>query len=1002
MITLQKASAGSGKTHSLASKYINMLLKSKDKDEYRHILAVTFTNKATDEMKQRIVENLFNSDDPKAKECLYSILHDYGSFNVSTIDKFFQSTLRAFAREIGQFNNWRVELDKNALTDEAVDTILDELQSDNPQDRHFIDFLVEQLQEQVSEGKRLNIEDELKEMARQLKSSSFSQKCRESGMDLQKAYSPENLKAMKSDCIKVIKAYEEGIRERAAAVIKAMDAAGLCEDDFSRKWISFVRSKFLDWKHGDKLEITDSVYGKIKQASAENWFTKKNQSLFEQAYAIVGQALEDLADYLVSSEVREYNTACILLKQVYGLSVAQRLFTAFERVIHEKNVICLDDSTTLLKDIIDGSDAPFVYEKTGVMLRNFLLDEFQDTSVTQWQNFLPLLGESQSKKLPDKQGDHIFDDLIVGDVKQSIYRWRESDWSLLDQEVDNAFPGNVHHDALELNWRSRKEIVEFNNKLYPALAAYMDSMLATGTSVNKVSRIYAGCEQQPARPKEQDGGFVQLAFFDERSAELDDLLATIRCLHDEHKVPYSEIAVLVRKNSLGTLVAGHLIDNGIDVVTESSLNLKSSVSVRRIVSLMSMAGNGEDKLRSFVAKSYGAAELDKAYHGLVGLAESMYGILHDNPQCREDCDKESIYIASFMDFVLDYSSNNGNNLKEFLKHWEESSPSVNSSQANNAVIISTIHKSKGLAFSYVIVPFLDELVLADKTRNSLWLQPSKSGGLLDAYSNALYHVCVNDNAVNSNFHDSCVQELFNEALDAINLMYVATTRAKYGMKLSSTIKKNLTYNNIGELLYKFSGGKDTLWGSVEDYVAKEEEKSLEQLPLNFAHYDIGERLMVRPYAADFFTREGEGLSSLNFRERGMVYHDILSRVEYPDELDKAVATSVAQGLISAGEAKAVQDFLGRRIASHSEFFPERSSGTRVMMEQTLIAPDGTMHRPDRIIMGADGSVVIVDFKFGTFRPEYDRQVEEYRELFLNMGYTCVKAHLWFVYQNKLQ
>ena len=209
MITLQKASAGSGKTHSLASKYINMLLKSKDKDEYRHILAVTFTNKATDEMKQRIVENLFNSDDPKAKECLYSILHDYGSFNVSTIDKFFQSTLRAFAREIGQFNNWRVELDKNALTDEAVDSILDELQTDNSLDRRFIDFLVEQLQEQVSDGNRLNIEDGLKAMARQLKSSSFSLKCRETGIDVLKAYAPDRLQSMKNDCRKVIKDFEE-------------------------------------------------------------------------------------------------------------------------------------------------------------------------------------------------------------------------------------------------------------------------------------------------------------------------------------------------------------------------------------------------------------------------------------------------------------------------------------------------------------------------------------------------------------------------------------------------------------------------------------------------------------------------------------------------------------------------------------------------------------------------------------------------------------------------
>lgn len=1013
MITLMKASAGSGKTHALASRYIQMLLKSPDPKEYRHILAVTFTNKATDEMKTRIIEDLYRigrdgkygdrecsaDEREKARTILSDILHDYGSFAVSTIDRFFQQTLRAFARELGLFNRYQVELDKDALVDEAVDTILDELNTGSEQDRSMVEFIVGNVEETLMEGGALNIDGALKEMGRQLKSEAFSRKSRSINLDGETAYSEQELSGLKVSCREVMNSFRDKVRRSAEDIVAAMDASGLEHGDFSRSWTSFIEP-YRKWDRGSKAKITDSVRSKIEFPSDETWFAKARRSLFSGASAALSTKLSAFLSLWSSDDFKAYSTASMLLGQIYGLGVAARLFKAFDRVTGDRNVVCLDESNSLLSKIIDGSDAPFVYEKTGVLFRTFLLDEFQDTSATQWDNFRPLLRESEAHKQPS--ASHCFDNLIVGDVKQSIYRWRESDWGLLDHGVEEDFPG-LHRDDLECNWRSLSEIVEFNNALYPELAKAVDAGTGHPAGMHSVEDIYSGCRQRLGKGGEQKGGSVDVEFVESDDDQLAAVLETVTDLKDRHGAGYGDITVLVRKKSSGTEVAQFLIENGVPVVTDASLRIKNSISVRRLVSMMSYVDNPEDEIGSYIAGKYDISVLPSAWHSLTDLAETLYMQLCREPSCLEDCRREVMYITSFMDFIMDYSASEGNNLREFLKYWQEKDPDVNTARSDDAVHIITIHKSKGLAAPYVIVPFLEKINLYEPTKTRVWSLPQKGGSALDRYADKLYYVPLNEAAVNSYFSDSYCLERYNQGVDALNLLYVATTRARFGMKLIANVGgRNGSDNNMGGLLYNHFGKENRHFGETFDFSLQHGDRNSGNgvTGMSFPCYDLEERLEIRPYAADFFTEPDRAYDNLSYRERGIVLHDILGRVRVPADLEHSVDVAIADGSLASDSREKVLSLLGRRISSHPEFFPA-DEGVKLLAEQTLFAPDGSEHRPDRVLMFPDGRVTVVDYKFGTLKDEYEGQIERYRSLFSAMGYARVDAHLWFVYQNEI-
>ena len=1036
MVTIMKASAGSGKTYNLARTYISLLIKSEDRHAYRHILAVTFTNKATDEMKSRILKELhILSSTPeksdyleflttehglsaeqvcqKARTVLYDILHDYSAFAVSTIDKFFQQTLKAFSREIGHFASYQVELDKDSLIAESVDRVLDSLTEDN---KELLPWFTENVLEQIQQGGRYNLEANLFERASRLKSPQRLEALGKMGDGLQEICSKEKLRNVRKACRLVIKNFNEKLEKLANEAFGVLTGAGLTPEDTSRSFMKTLRDylKLEDFERASPP--TDAFIRRARDP--EQWFTK---AMAKKHLASVDPALRGPLWGLCSlweKESKVYNTAFMIDDQVYGLGIAAELEKAFNELMKEKNVLCIDDSNTLLKGIIGGSDTPFVYEKLGVRYENFLLDEFQDTSGIQWENFLPLVSNSNA------QGG---ENLIVGDVKQSIYRWRGSDWKLLNAAIPAQFPGHKQVN-LQTNYRSLSTVVEFNNAFFKVAARVLDKISGHEKAVGPMGRIYADVRQEVA-PSKKGEGLVSMTFCPEGEEVEQVYQAVLKAVESGARL--SEIAVLVRNKIPGQAVAAHLIANGIPVLTEEALKAKSALTVRRLASLMSYVDNPENTVNGFLARTL-EIEMPEKSISLIDMAESLLRSLKkmDSQQLWKG---EASHIQAFMDTLLDYVSLNGNDLRGFLKYWDEHDPSICSSPTEDSVKVMTIHKSKGLDFPYVIIPFAETMSLYKA--NPYWCSPDLEGTDLEASAEGVYDVNLSSSAENTCFSDYYIQERFLQQVDNINTLYVAMTRASLGnhiiavtppaSQMESFSKMILTeFKDMSQILYWYAerirmdrtdDGEVVHFqkGTMPEFnafrkVAKSDTMPLlvsdgdeyPSVPLNFETSDaqvdvcVRGRLKFTSDALDFFREDTPDMSQSK-RVRGVVLHDILSRVVVPEDLEQSVMYSFHQGEITEDEAVQVRELLTGALEDgvRKGWFP--ADRNKVMNEVTLIDVGGAQYRPDRVILDGD-KVMIVDYKFGEAHDRYRRQVNKYAELWKNMGYTQISGFLWYV------
>lgn len=1021
MIDIVKASAGSGKTFLLAKTYISLLFKASEDHPYRHILAVTFTNKATEEMKSRILKELdilartpeksdyfkeFSAQfgdaskiRKKAEAMLFDILHDYSSFSVSTIDKFFQTALKSFAREIGQFSTYQIELDKDSLVRESVDRMLDGLNED---EKTLLEWLTESAMEQLEEGRKANLAEKLYVMARALKSDSHREVVEKNGVDEGKAYSKENLKAVRKVCRQCRKDFAEKVRGAAESALAVFRQAGVDPKDTNR---SFAKAlyKYAE-ADGDGITMpTDSFLSKA--SDPQLWFASGKAPKFLPRVQGLLEGPFDAFLSLFKDDYKVYQTALILEKQVYSLGIAVEFNRSFNDLMKEKNVLNLDDSNTLLRKIIDGTDTPFIYEKLGVRYTNFLLDEFQDTSTIQWDNFRPLVKESS---------DSNNDNLIVGDVKQSIYRWRGSDWHLLDSGIKQAFPMADDTKPLRANWRSLDQVVSFNNGFFLYAAARLDEICGT----SELSRIYKDVPQE-VKVGGKGEGMLDFTFCTGKD-QLDVILESIDEVHGTGNAGYGQIAVLVRTNEQGSMVAAHLMANGIPVISDDSLRVKSSLVVRRLASLLHFVDNPQDSVNGFLAKDLGV-DCPDSYRSIPDLAEEMIRALC--MRMPEELDSQVLYVQSFMDAVQEWTSMNGNNLNAFLKYWDGLDPALSSPQDPKAVRIITVHKAKGLEFPYVIFPFAESVELYRNV--SQWCNPQVKGTALETGVESAYHVLLSGKSEDTLFGDDFIRERNMQVTDNFNTLYVALTRAGKGMHVIAGAPDE-TVGNMSDIIWNYLSDRDDFQkedivdeegnalavnyhrGQMPDFIDRKGKASVyvdrpaayPSFPLNPVPGDLEEDVRVRGRlkfsadAVDFFSGEPSP------RLRGLVLHDILSDVVVPSDLDEAVARRVRHGDISAEDAVKYRDLLAERISSVASkgWFPEDRS--MVENETAVIDVDGSEHRPDRVIVDGD-SVMVIDYKFGEEKDRYRRQIARYARLYSAMGYKDVKACLWYVYENKI-
>ena len=1040
MLKIMKASAGSGKTYSLTRTYISLLLRNDDRYAYRHILAVTFTNKATDEMKSRILKELhIMATDPqkssykkdfvpsvfpsvdlmqqKAKRVLHDILHDYSAFAVSTIDKFFQQTLKAFSREIGQFASYQVELDKDSLVAESVDRLLDSLTEESGS---LLSWLTTNVLEQIEQGGKYSLDANLSGMAVRLKSAQRQAELEKAGIDEENAYSIESLMDIRRSCREVMTAFRAEVKTRARRALGILEDAGVNPADSNR---GFLKALYIydELGENDPIEAPKDTF-MTKSKDSDAWFAKaKAAKLKPLVYPFLEAPLEDFCD-LWGKEYALFNTARILDGQIYGLGVAGELRQTFNELMKEKNVLCIEDSNTILRDIIDGSDAPFVYEKLGVRFDHFLLDEFQDTSEVQWTNFSPLLHNSES------QGG---ESLIVGDVKQSIYRWRGSDWKLLDQKIPDEFDGH-EEEVLDTNYRSLPNVVNFNNEFFKYSAKVLDTMSGHGED-GPMQRIYSDVEQKVAKDN-ADKGYVGLTFCSKES----ELEAVVKAVEQaiENGAELSDIAVLVRSNASGGQVASHLIDNGYAVVTDDSLKVKNAITVRRLVSLMSYLVNPEDSVSSYLAESL-EVQLPSDGASLIDIAESLIRSLKENDS-ESSWKGEVLHIQSFMDCIQDYVSSNGNSLRGFLKYWEGEDPSISSPASGNSIRVMTIHKSKGLDFPYVIIPFAENITLY-KAGNH-WCAPDLEGTVLSGVADGVYDVTLSGNSESTLFAGHYKKERFLQQVDNINTIYVAMTRAALGMhviaktpsaKMLAAIEAGTAaeFSDFSQMLYDYAyrtslqsddeeGVKHFSFGEMPDFAKLRKAGQSDDLfvvsagggypsiPLNpqvgEEDCDVRERgrLKFSADSLDFFSEEGEAGIEASNRIKGIVLHDILATVVVPEDLEAAVMDALYDGLITDEQAPVIVEMLGARIKEVEKYGWFHADPTDVLNEVSLIDTDGQVYRPDRVIK-AGGKVVIVDYKFGEHYRKYERQMNRYVHLWRNMGYEDVSAFLWYIHTGEV-
>ncbi len=646
----------------------------------------------------------------------------------------------------------------------------------------------------------------------------------------------------------------------------------------------------------------------------------------------------------------------------------------------------------------------------------------------------------------------------MGDVKQSIYRWRGSDWRMMAREVQSEF-SRCGVETLDSNYRSLRNIVEFNNGFFEYASSVLDGMADEGADF-KVHDIYSDAGQF-VKSKDVSDGSVEVVFCDKED-EMQEILDAVNKVH-RAGARYGEITVLVRSNRHGSDVAMFLMDNGISVISDDSLHLKSSAVARQVVSLLSSVGNEDDTIGSFLAGELDINVAELSCLSLADLCEQLLRILKGrDPELFES---ETQYVQALMDFVQDYVAVNGNAIDGFLKAWREADPKISSPSDPESVRVMTIHKSKGLEFQHVVFPFAEEIGLFRSEKH--WTRPSVEGTELEGIADGVYNVSLRKPAnEDSLFWEGSRKEMLFQFVDNINTFYVALTRPVKGLTViasnppekvadavvplavqvapadSATEKTDSAhpvaipleateatpppcdFTDFSQILYAYLFGYGEALGyakeeaedkvsfskgEIYNYSALERKAdTVSELMPGYPSYplnpsaededtDVRERgrLKFSADSIDFFCDEARDEARLN----GTVLHGILSEVVTLSDLPDAVRHAFEAGEIDAGQEEEYRNILARRVTAHPEWFP--ADDTEVLNETGLIDTDGQVYRPDRVLV-KDGKVTVIDYKFGEKNRRYHRQVARYADIYRRMGYSEITPIIWYVLTDEVE
>ena len=1105
-LTVYRASAGSGKTFTLAVEYISLLVK--DPENYQHILAVTFTNKATQEMKMRILSQLygianslqssqqyFNKVKEKtnmpdavirnnARAALTLLIHRYNNFRILTIDAFFQQVLRNLAHELGQTANLRVDLNNEEITEKAVDQMIESLEKGQP----VLQWISTYINNSIEDDNGWNIIGKIKTFGTNI----FK--------DFYKAHEA-NLKEQLSNADD-FKVYETTLRKRRNDIRKTFNSK-------ATSMLNEIKNANLDipsnYRSGLYKYLTDSAIAPLTNKplkagvlkaneSPQNWTSSKcakadKQQIQTLAAEVLSAQLSELIAYN-NDNWNEFQSIQLTLSHLSELRLLHAIADAVDNLTKDTNRFMLSNTQALLKELIADSDTPFIFERIGARLKHVMIDEFQDTSTIQWQNFQVLLANCMAQELSQN--------LIVGDIKQSVYRWRQGDWGILNNIEKSFAHQKIRLETLDYNYRSEKRIIDFNNAFWEQCVANTAKEVAQDDAEKAeiVQKAYEDVAQKTHKTTEN--GFVKISLYPSKSmkeAVLEELIETIKELFSNGYggKNQSKIAILVRSKSNIQDIVNALLQsfgNEINIVSDEAFRLDASLSVNIIVSAMHLLTHPDDVLtRGKLVKLYNQEVLKKPLTDtdlLVSINESN-NIDTKNIDKKErrklateqqmaklnsqlppeyvanrelllglpivdlvdklfmlfgldQLEGQSSYICTLYDTLNDFLKDHTADIDDFINEWENSlSSKTIQSDEIEGIRIMTIHKSKGLEFDNVIIPFCNWEM---EKKGTLWCETKNK----PAPYNKLPLLPIDfsrDKLIGTVFEDDYKEEHFQNIVDNLNLLYVAFTRASKNLFVFGLRQGKTTLDNIAKGTPP--GNRSYAIELALRQVSEQLQGSLLSFPDDIGseiHFEYGTlapethekehavadnpflikpdkhivSIATYPQAATFKQSnksiefvKGEDVDPSDrtrYIKIGNVLHQLFSTIYTTADIPTRLNELEQQGIIYNDEITSAQ--LRTRIEDAitnpqvQEWFSKRWQlyNECTILEYNKDTNEVEEHRPDRVM--SDGKeFVVVDFKFGKEREEYKKQVQQYMEILIRMGHKKVSGYLWYVVKNNV-
>lgn len=1035
------ASAGSGKTYTLAKEYLKILLTSTTNDAYKKILAITFTNKAVNEMKHRIVGYLkeFTLDKPNdntlelmisiSKEInmdlaqikeksiilIKNIIHNYAAFDISTIDKFTHRLIRTFALDLNLPITFEVSLDQKAILQEAVDRILAKAGTD----KELTDLLVEFALQKTDDGKTWDFTKDLLEVGDLLSKEDFKEE-----IDQIKNLTFSDFNHTNKKLKEINRNILEYITNKSENILTYLSQHNFIDKAFKGnyfiKYLTTLQSGVL--KKDLKYHEEDTILKAI------------NKNFVEDVSNHLPYILKELESLKIW--IGRYFMYEETLRNLTPLSLLNSIAKESAIVQQEQNILSIAEFNKIIFEEIQNQPAPYIYEKLGDRYKHFFIDEFQDTSEMQWKNIIPLIDNALSGI--DDEGD-LGSLMLVGDPKQSIYRWRggkaEQFIELAKEGDEDTTFSNPNKSVvrLETNYRSYEQVIDFNNNFFTFLS---DKFINPD-----YKDLYKNKSAQKTNSKK--GGFVSIEFLPEVEAlETEEgeetskndlyLLKTVETIHRvlNQGFEYSDIVLLTRKRNEGILLANYLIENGIPIISSETLLLNNSDDVNFIINILKLLKNFKDKEARFHVLHYivtyiipGVAKHDFIQQGFYEKNEeeleyyiqqstsiSFSFITNKKKALYEVCEEiiskflperaTIAYVQYFLDIVLEQDMKWQLGLNDFVELWNKNPDkySIPSPENANAIQIMTIHKSKGLEFPVVIYPFVEEN-FARAIKDKLWLDlivdeeiPLKRALIRNTKDVAIY------NEENVEILNKVEQQ---QLLDTINVLYVALTRAEEQLHIISSkskLKAGYNTNNLSTYFVEFLEHQNIFneTESIFNFGSPDKISKTNKKTLDLNYIQKLKHSKVKSKAIKIALKETVMWG--DYREKaiefGNMVHEILSLIKYPNQIEKSLNTALRQGILPIEFYEPVKYIVDNTV-NHPDLKAHFNEHAKVFNEQNIIKFDTDTIKPDRVTIYKENATLI-DYKTGKKSDLHVKQLHEYELALKEMGYNVIKKTILYI------